>query len=210
MLTVTPAGSALIYKTGLKPPFCCGAFNSTSQKCENFSKGSFKPFPLPDGAVIFNRETGSTNPKGCQIENSTIHISTTTTLSASASALSKIATTTETSHICPTVAPDEKSNSTEATKKCIPPRKVIATGVGVGAPLSLGLFIALACLLLERRRRQRYSPDSSIHRLHHNGILSGLEYTKIAANGQKSRELHSMGKSELDGSQRVEIASPRR
>src|SRR5436305_15341742 len=73
--------------------FCCGiypngviAWNSTSQLCVNATYGSYDPFELPAGRIIYNRTSGSTSFPNVTLEQTvTITQLSQPTISAAAS-----------------------------------------------------------------------------------------------------------------------------
>ena len=109
--------------------FCCGPGNSSSGACTYKTQGSFAPFPVHAGRVIFNRTSGSTSPNNS--DTSTVTIS-------SAAASSTIATLSSDSTVCHNMP----SSSNKPTK----------VGVGVGVPFGLAFFGALGLLWRQRVR----------------------------------------------------------
>ena len=112
--------------------FCCGLpFDTNSEQCQTTTKGSTEPFPLPAGAVQFDRYNGASTDPAAFGSN------------GSSSVVSGIASTATVTH---TATPSSSS---------LPTGREAAVGAGVGVPLFIALLVALGFLFHQRSQRKK-------------------------------------------------------
>lgn len=112
-------------------PFCCNKpYNSDTQACEVSSRGTFQPFQLPIGRIVYNRADGSVMTNGtlpsslfqnnaCETQSVGIQNQTIQTLG-------------------PTTCPQVTAQSE--------PANVTAIAVGIAAPLGVLLLASLVAV----------------------------------------------------------------
>jgi hypothetical protein len=135
---VAPGGAWSLLLMGDFDPgsYCCG--NAVNGKCSFATGGSSDPFPGPgNGAVINNRENGSTGP------NTTIAstVATTVTTISSAGGTPVVTAGGSTTQTC---APVSSSSSNHD----------VAIGAGVGVSMGV-LLVALTALLFMQIRKRK-------------------------------------------------------
>ena len=145
---VHTVGGALIFPAGnIRDQFlfCCSPFNPSNNTCAVATKGSYAPFSLEAGQVIFNRTSGSTstniaNPATVtKTVRFTVHA--TATNSVTAAALTSLS----------------KSPSFSTTPLACSSREA-AVGAGLGVALGLAVLVTLGLLwLLWRQRKHKQS-----------------------------------------------------
>lgn len=111
--------------------FCCGPLKS-SDTCNQSTRGTYTPFQLKAGRVIFNRTSGSITPNTS--DTTTVTVTSTTTSSTTATPSTDLTT-------CPNPS--------------TPSGKVTAVGAGVSVPLGLALLAASGLLWSQRSRARR-------------------------------------------------------
>lgn len=125
--------------------YCCG--NAVNGTCSFATGGSSNPFPGPgNGAVINNRENGSTGP------NTTIASTVTTTVTTISSAGGTPVVTTDGS-TTQTCAPVSSSSSNHD----------VAIGAGVG--ISMGVLLAAITALLFMQIRKRKEAERQLQEI---------------------------------------------
>ena len=146
---VNTGGGALIFLAGYIQDqfrFCCSLFYPSNNTCAVATKGSYAPFPLEAGQVIFNRTSGSTSTN--------IAIPVTVTKTAS---FTVHATATDTVTAAALISPS-KSPSVSSTSLSCSSREA-AVGAGLGGSLGLALLFTLGLLWRQRKHKQSLRTD---------------------------------------------------
>ena len=141
---VNPNLGASIYPFQNDTSFCCGPGNSSTNTCFRATRGSYTPFHVEAGRVIFNRTSGSTSPNSSDI------VTVTVTTSGTALPYSSIVTVTVTSTAAPSTIAATLSNLTACHDSSSSSNKSIA--IGVGASLGLALLSVLVLMWRQRTR----------------------------------------------------------
>lgn len=116
-------------------PFCCKKpYNTDTQACEVSSRGSFEPFQLPIGRIVYNRTDGSVMMNGNLPDNLFQHNACQTQTVSSQN--QTLAPTT-----CPQVTVTAQS-------------KVTAITAGIAAPLGVLLLASLAAMAVLFRQNR--------------------------------------------------------
>lgn len=142
-----PDGQASVLMVGDFDPasYCCGNINNG--KCSFSSGGSTEPFRGPaNGAVIWNRKTGSSD--WTLINNASSGASQTVTVTVSSTGTSRpVSGKNE-------AASSDKNDSTAPLEETCPRNNTVAVGAGVGSAFGVALAIVGALLFMQVRKRQ--------------------------------------------------------
>ena len=197
-----------------KPLFCCGNMNPFNNTCLTSSKGSFSPFFIEAGLVVFNRTSGSTSPNST--DTATIII--TSTVTAAPFDVESVITTTATAKTATTSNPP----CDPVTSPSPSSRRDAAIAAGVSSSLGLGLFVACALLWKQRKQKQSLRKDaqiwkgkySELMRIKTDGVEQQLpsQLSGWTANGRHDQShlpahLEICRPSEIDGTQIYEVAN---
>ena len=126
--------------------FCCGPLKS-SNTCKQSTRGTFTPFKLNAGRVVFNRTSGSIYPNTS--DTTTVTATSTTTLTTTATPATNLTTCPNPSTATPA------TNLTTCPNPSTSSNKVTAVGAGVSIPLGLALLGASGLLWSQRSRARR-------------------------------------------------------
>ena len=195
--------------------FCCGNMNPFNNTCLTSSKGSFSPFFIQAGLVVFNRTSGSTSPNSTDIATITI----TSTVTAASFDVESMITTTA---MAKSTATTSNPSCDTVTSPSPSSRRDAAIAAGVSSLLGLGLFVACAFVWKQRKQKQSLRKDVQTWK----GMYSELKMIRTArfeqqlpsqldgwiANKQHDQShlpahLESGGPSEIDGAQIYEAAN---
>lgn len=151
---------------------------ANNNDCMYSTKGSYSPFLIEAGLVIFNRTSGSVFP------NNTNAVSFTVTSTATASASN---------------GPSIHSTSSSLS----PARREAAVGAGVGGVLGLGLLVTLVLLWRERTRKRSLRNEVQTWEGKYSELMNTKPMNIGGAEHQTAQQLHGWHPEELDDQSHV-------
>ena len=163
--------------------FCCSPVISSNNTCAKATKGSYEPFSLEAGQIIFNRTSGSTS-----------------TDIASAATVTETAAFTDhataTDIVTVTASPSTSASVPSTSLSCS--SKEAAVGAGLGVTLGLALSVALGLLWRQKRHKQSLRTEIQTWEWRCNELTSKV-VTFSGAEQQSIYQLPGWTPSELDG-----------
>jgi hypothetical protein len=156
-------------------PFCCNKpYNTETQACEVSSRGSFQPFQLPIGRIVYNRTDGLVMTNGT-LPSSLFQQKSCEAQTASSTQNQTIQTLEPTT--CPQITAQAQSTN------------VTAIAAGVAAPLGvlfLASLVAVAVLFVQNRSLKRLA--------RHPPLAHGLPAAQAGNDGWQGAHVRSPAK----------------
>ena len=160
------------------------------------TEGSYTPFTLPDGRVIYNRTSGAVLPISDEIAAITVL--------SSWPIKSDIATVTVSATA--TILTTPPSSSTICHSSPCSSSKPTAVGVGVGAPFGLALLGALGIIWRQRSRELGVRSEARAWEKRYDEIRKEKRGDSTGVERQLQELGHDWGPNELDGNLVHELA----